>query len=155
MTTPKPVQFLLPASFLLVLGLGNLMVGFYKEQQYVQVYDELMRLDPSAAVQPTVGSLRAAQDIADRHLQRKREVTERYDFYRLVTFGGKAFCTLSLLLFTVAAGLAPFQKKRTADEVGDDPGALAPESIPSPSSAVFDTARAVSPSSGHTARSNG
>lgn len=136
MNIPRPMKFLLPASFLLVLGIGNLLVGFYKEQQYVQVYDELMRMEPTGVAQNSVGNLRAAQDIADRHLQRKREVTERYDFYRLVTFGGKAFCSLSLVLFTLAAAAAPFQQKDADDESDDSARVLAPESIPSSSSAT-------------------
>jgi hypothetical protein len=98
----KPMKFFLPALFLFTLGVGNIIVGNYKEWQYKQVYDELTELQPSPPLSSTLSRLQTAKQTSDRHLQRQFEANERRNLYRLVSFGGKSFIALSLLFFSLA-----------------------------------------------------
>ena len=98
----KPMKFLLPALFLFVLGVGNIVVGYYKEWQYKQVYDELTELEPSPVLSSTLSRLQTTKQTSDRHLQRQLEANERLNLYRLVSFGGKSFIAVSLVLFALA-----------------------------------------------------
>ncbi len=111
------MKLLLPAIFLLVLGIGNLWVGYFKERQYELVYEELRKLESSTSSSTPINTPETNQNIAERHARRKREVEERQGFYSLVSFGGKAICSLSLLLFTAAIasqliGTAPSKETR-------------------------------------------
>ena len=98
----KPMKFLLPAIFLFTLGVGNIIVGSYKEWQYKQVYDELTELKPSPALSSTLSRLQTTKQTSDRHLRRQLEANERRNLYRLVSFGGKSFIALSIVLFSFA-----------------------------------------------------
>ena len=94
----RPIKFLLPALFLFVLGLGNILVGQYKEWQYTQVYEELSVQEPAPKLPSVIGRIQAVPQAQDRHLRRQIEATERRNLYRLVAFGGKTFMSLSLVL---------------------------------------------------------
>lgn len=99
----RPMKFLLPALFLFVLGVGNVWVGQYKEWQYKQVYDELSELQPASNINSTLGRIQSVPQTKDRHRRRQMEANERRNLYRLVAFGGKAFISLSLMLFALSA----------------------------------------------------
>ncbi len=99
----RPVKFILPAAFLFVLGLGNILVGQYKEWQYTQVYEELSVREPAPRLPSVIGRIQAVPQAQDRHMRRQIEANERRNLYRLVAFGGKIFMSLSLLL--LASGI--------------------------------------------------
>lgn len=105
----RPLKFFLPAAFLFVLGLGNILVGHYKEWQYTQVYEELRIETPTPKLPSVVGRIQAVPQIQDRHMRRQIEANERRNLYRLVAFGGKAFMSFSLVLLSLAA-LAQYAK---------------------------------------------
>lgn len=113
----KPIKFLLPILFLLILGLGNILVGTYKELQYKQVYSELeetTELQYTPTEQKALGGLRATQLAAeklavDRYSKRKMEASERRNLYLMVIFGGKLFLATALLLGTYALLLGIYQ----------------------------------------------
>ena len=100
---PRPMKFFLPALFLFVLGLGNILVGYYKELQYTQVYKELSESAPMPIIPSAISRIQAVPLAQDRHVRRQMEANERRNLYRLVGFGGKAFMCLSVVLFSLAA----------------------------------------------------
>ncbi len=102
MLAMRPMKFFLPALFLFVLGLGNILVGYYKELQYSQVYEELAQTAPMPILPSAISRIEAVPLAQDRHLRRQIEANERRNLYRLVGFGGKAFMCLSVVLFTVS-----------------------------------------------------
>lgn len=96
-------QFLLPAIFFLVLGLGNVGVGMYRTSQYDGVVEQLSgsqtrRLESASAL----GRLRLAGQARDRDELRRQRARVKRDFYEFVIFGGKVFLLLSALLFGIA-----------------------------------------------------
>jgi len=98
----RTLKFFLPAAFLFVLGLGNILVGHYKEWQYNQVYEELSVQTPTPKLPSVVGRIQAVAQVQDRHVRRQIEANERRNLYRLVAFGGKAFMSFSLVLLLLA-----------------------------------------------------
>ena len=103
MNLPRPMKFFLPALFLFVLGLGNILVGYYKELQYTQVYEELTETAPMPILPSAISRIQAVPIAQDRHVRRQMEANERRNLYRLVGFGGKAFLCMSVILFSLAA----------------------------------------------------
>jgi hypothetical protein len=99
----RPLKFFLPAAFLFVLGLGNILVGHYKEWQYTQVYEELSVQTPTPKLPSVVGRIQAVPQVQDRHMLRQIEANERRNLYRLVAFGGKAFMSFSIVLLSLGA----------------------------------------------------
>lgn len=94
------VKFVLPGIFLLLLGIGNIAVGHYKGEQYNQVLEELSEPHPSANL-VNASPLRRIEFVrhsANRLSQRQSKARARRDFYQLVTFGGKSFVGLSIVL---------------------------------------------------------
>lgn len=100
----RPRRFLLPALFLLVLGTGNIYVGMYKEMQYKQVYEELSVLGPSPDIDDSsaLTRLESFRQTNQRYAERQLEAKDRLQHYRLVTFGGKAFIAMSIVLLSAA-----------------------------------------------------
>ncbi len=109
------MRLLLPAFFLLVLGLGNIAVGSFKEEQYREVYEELIATNPSRidSSNSALGRIRNANNTDDIQLRRRQEATERRNLYLLVAFGGKILVTLSLGLLFVSC---IFKIKRTREK---------------------------------------
>lgn len=115
----KPTKFLLPILFLFILGMGNILVGTFKELQYKQVYSELEQtteLQYTPVEEKALGGLRATQLAAeklafDRYSKRKMDASERRNLYLMVIFGGKIFLTTAILLGTYALLLAIYQRK--------------------------------------------
>ena len=97
----KSIKLLLPAIFLLVLGIGNLLVGYYKEWQYSQVYQELIELEPTQTKlkSGSLDRIQTTKTSKDRRKQHQLEAYERLNLYKLVSFGGKVFIGVSLLMF--------------------------------------------------------
>ncbi len=116
MPSVRPMKFFLPAVFLLVLGLGNITVGYYKEWQYRQVYEELNELEPNSKMSSALGRIQAVPQTKDRREQRQLEATERRNLYQMVGFGGKALVFVSLLLFSAAA-IARYTYRKTTRAV--------------------------------------
>ena len=98
----RPLKYFLPAIFLFVLGLGNILVGHYKELQYRQVYEELTESEPLPQLPSAISRIQAVPQVQDRHLRRQMEARERRNLYRLVGFGGKTFMSLSVIFFFLA-----------------------------------------------------
>ena len=117
----RAIKLLVPGLFLLILGLGNLFVGLYKAAEYRAV---LADLNPTAAneapVLVNVSPLRRIQmaKVAEtRSYQRRNKAQGRYDFYRLVVFGGQAFISVSVMLLLGSATLRyietePFRRRK-------------------------------------------
>ena len=93
-------KFLLPGMFLFLLGVGNIGVGLYKGAQYQEVLKELAETQSSPKLTPASPLLRLeyTKQTVTRLYQRQSKAKARKDFYELVTFGGKVFVMLSLVL---------------------------------------------------------
>ena len=94
----KPARLYLPGVFLLLVGIGNMIVGTYKAQQYRQVVDALSTIEASASLENAspLRRMQIARLSADRQYQRRKTASSRLSFYYLVSFGGKLFAGLSL-----------------------------------------------------------
>ena len=105
----KPMKFFLPGVFLLVLGAGNITVGEFKGRQYEQVLEELsgLQLPPQLI---NVSPLRRIQmeSETDRLFQRQKNAEARRDFYKLVSFGGRVFIAMSVVLLSLGAVFSYF-----------------------------------------------
>ncbi len=119
--TPRPMKFLLPGLFLLVLGLGNILVGSFKEHQYLEVYQELSVLEPApdTARNSALGRIHTAKQTNDRFYRRQAEASDRRTLYRLVHFGGRVFVTLSALLLFLAGVCRLLERSAERPASGD------------------------------------
>lgn len=99
----KPIKLFLPGIFLLVLGLGNIIVGEFKTSQYQDVRKELLTTieHKSPKVLENVSPLRRIQlanQAQERGTQKLKTTEQRVAFYSLVSAGGAIFVLTSLLL---------------------------------------------------------
>lgn len=102
----KSAQFVLPGIFLLILGLGNIGVGTFKEEQYDEVLAELSEPSQSQSIEMTpLKRIQSSEQIAVRAYQRKKAALGRRDFYRLVAFGGRGMVVISLVLLLAGSGI--------------------------------------------------
>jgi hypothetical protein len=103
----RPMKLLLPAAFLLILGLGNIAVGIQKRVVYQEVINELTELRPTEALTPTSPLIKFQQELqsADRNTQLRKHAEDRRDFYDLIAYGGYLILLLSLILFIGTVGL--------------------------------------------------
>ncbi len=94
----RPMTFLLPGLFLLLLGVGNIVVGNYKVEQYKQVVANLgtLELPPVLQKASPLRRIQLAKLTESRTYQRRKTAVARLDFYHLVSFGGQVFASLSL-----------------------------------------------------------
>lgn len=110
----NPVKLFIPGVFLFVLGLGNLAVGITKAQQHQEVLTELQLQQPSALNLENSSSLKRlqlAEQTAHRTFQREQEAKDRMAFYKLVSFGGKIFTALGLILLICSGALHLLKSK--------------------------------------------
>lgn len=108
----RPAQFLMPGLMLLIIGIGNSSVGYYKQDQYEVVIAELAELPstPGLVHASPLQRIQLAKVTADRRYERLNIARGRRDFYRLVNFGGQVFIGVSLVLFALGASLSLRQK---------------------------------------------
>lgn len=100
----KPITFILPGIFLLILGIGNLIVGHFKGSQYEKVLLELSVEKSGTALLNNASPMRRIQyekTTTNRLDERQNKARARKDFYILVSLGGKLFVGLALLLFSI------------------------------------------------------
>ena len=100
----KIAKIALPGAFLMLLGLGNIVVGAYKSNQYQAVLTELSQLEEPIPLVNTslLKRIQLEQNKILRIDQRRSKVRGRIDFYNLVTFGGKVMLSISFLLIGVS-----------------------------------------------------
>jgi hypothetical protein len=115
----KPEAFWLPGCFLLLLGLGNVLVGEMKVEQFQQVLNEF---ESTEMFREELASTPLMRLEKKRHsnVEKKRHFEERRNFYRIVSFGGKSVIGLSLILFLISAVLLfrdPHTKLRLARRI--------------------------------------
>lgn len=115
----RPMKLLLPAVFLLILGLGNIGVGIQKRDQYQEVIEELTELRPTEALTPTSPLIKFQQELqsADRNTQYRKQAEDRKEFYSLIAYGGFLILLLSALLFVGALGLKIYLNWKEPDPV--------------------------------------
>jgi len=99
----KIAKITVPGLFLLVLGLGNILVGSYKANQYQLVVSELSQMEePSKLVNASLlKRIELDQAKSARIEDRREKATGRLDFYNLVSFGGKVMLSISGLLLSL------------------------------------------------------
>ena len=97
----RPVTFWLPGVFLLILGLGNTVVGVMKAEQFDQVLRELVsakQYKEEVSSSPLM-RMQLARKLSDKLFDEYSQYQERKRFYQTVAFGGKVVMSLSLVLF--------------------------------------------------------
>jgi len=97
----RPVTFWLPGVFLLLLGLGNTVVGVMKAEQFDQVLKELVsaqQYKEDVSSSPLM-RMQLARKLSDKLFDEYSGYQERKRFYQTVAFGGKIAMSLSLVLF--------------------------------------------------------
>lgn len=105
----RPEIFWLPGLFLLLLGFGNALVGYFKADQFNEVLRELQSAEQfkeEVTDSSPLMRLQMAKLLSDKVFERRERFEERRNFYRTVEFGGKAVMALSLGLFSAGAFLA-------------------------------------------------
>ena len=97
--------FLIPGLFLFVIGMGNLLVGHFKEEQYNAVIAELSQR-PTNAQAPSLTSyhrLENDEEAVARRQARTEKAKSRRELYHLFVLGGVFFLALACLAFIGAA----------------------------------------------------
>ncbi len=99
----NPLKFLIPALFLIALGVGNMLVGHFKLQQYNELLTKLDSQDIEEEPKDLspLQRLKYASDSSPKLLALRQKAEARRDLYQLVSYSGKIFLALSLL-FLVA-----------------------------------------------------
>lgn len=107
MASNKIFHFLVPALFLLALGMGNMIVGHYKYQQYTEIMIDLDKKEIKEEPKnlSPLQKLRFASDSSPKLLALKQKAEARRDFYQLVSFSGKIFLAISALFFIATLSL--------------------------------------------------
>jgi len=114
MKSKKPYILILPGLFLFILGLGNIGVGEYKAKQYYQVLAELELTAPlsnSLVNSSPMRRIKLAEQSAIRLYQRQKEAKNKIAFYSLVSFGGKSFMLIGMILLLIGIPMRIFNKK--------------------------------------------
>ena len=103
--SPAYYTLLIPGIFMAVLGLGNILLGSFKYEQYQDTLaenrhelgnypsltDDIKELSP-------LQRLRSTDKQSSRILAHVRKAEARRDLYSLVIYGGKVFLLISALL---------------------------------------------------------
>ena len=99
----NPLKLLIPALFLIVLGVGNMLVGHFKLQQYDQLLSELdaQEIEEEQKDLSPLQRLKYASDSSPKLLALRQKAEARRDLYQLVSYSGKIFLAFSML-FLVA-----------------------------------------------------
>ena len=109
----KPITFILPAVFLLIMGIGNLSIGVYKRSQYESTIRDLSLEKPKTKLLDNASPLRRIEyekTTANRLNKRQARAKGRRDFYRLVSFGGIFFIALSFIFFSLGLCIKIYNK---------------------------------------------
>lgn len=94
----KASGVLLPGLFLLILGFGNLMVGYSKQGDYQDVLAKLAEHQPRLETQDLSALSRIQTERQSAFLlsERRQQTSTKLGFYRLVILGGKVMIALSI-----------------------------------------------------------
>lgn len=95
-------RFIIPGLFLLALGIGNMIVGQFKYEQYDEILKELEAQDQFTNDEDRPSPLQRLKSTIDTNphsLALIQKAQARRDFYQLVRFGGRVFLSLSILYF--------------------------------------------------------
>ncbi len=97
------MRFVVPGIFLFVLGVGNILVGTFKGNQYEQVLAELASAGelPALADASPLRRIQLATQTVSRLYQRQDKARAKLDFYRLVASGGRVFVALSFIFLLI------------------------------------------------------
>lgn len=99
-----PIKLFLPGVFLLILGIGNILTGAGKVEQFDLVVAELSALETTDPVlEPSV--LRRIESVnrtLDRRGQLLQQARAKRNLYQLPILGGKIFVGLGLLLLVLS-----------------------------------------------------
>ena len=96
--------------FLVVLGIGNLIVGELKGNQYEAVVDELAAIGRTADKNSLVLSnhdhplvrIERYRHLSQTVVQRQQKAMMRMELYRVVSFGGKAMFAFGIIVVVLA-----------------------------------------------------
>lgn len=99
------MKFFLPGVFLLLLGLGNILVGMTKSLQYDRLLAELSAQENNQTLEEMapLERVQAANRQESRVIKNLSTAVSRREFYSLVTLGGEVFVGLSAGLLLVSA----------------------------------------------------
>lgn len=108
---------LLLGIFSACLGLGNIIVGTHKGQQYEGVYNEIAALAPNSpeflANNSPLTKLKYSHQHLDRIKEKQKKAMKRRDLYRTVTFGGKTLLSIGLILIVWQSAYLLYRAKKT------------------------------------------
>jgi hypothetical protein len=101
----RPQRFFVPAIFLLLLGIGDVIVGDLKADEYRGILDEIQnQLPPLDSIEDSsLVRVQLAQFTTEKLLQRKEQVETKIAFYGLIKVGGQLLIAIGC--FTMAIGL--------------------------------------------------
>ncbi|MCC6220318.1 MAG: hypothetical protein IT291_03645 [Deltaproteobacteria bacterium] len=96
-------------AFLLLLGLGNLSIGYYKGLEYESMLKNLSSAEAASEVTNAFPLRRVQQTKTTRDLlyARREKAQARIELYNLVKTGGKIFLLLGTLLIAIAFLVRP------------------------------------------------
>ena len=100
----KPIRLLIPAIFLVVLGVGNVLVGHFKYQQYNEMLNELNsenNFEKTENLSP-LQRLKYTSNSSTKVISLKQKAEARRELYQLVSYSGKIFLTISTLFFVAS-----------------------------------------------------
>jgi hypothetical protein len=114
-------KLLFAGLFLVILGIGNIIVGSVKGNQYAVVAEELAAISRTSKRNPSTSSshsypliqIENSRHTAEHLIQREQKALMRRDLYRVVVFGGQAMLAVGILLF-VASGLLARMFRQTS-----------------------------------------
>lgn len=104
--SPSYFTLLIPGIFMAILGIGNIVLGTFKYEQYEEVVvDNKLTLSKSRSQVNThinnlspLQRLKNTENTSSRMLHLLRKAETRRDLYSLVIYGGKILLILSSLL---------------------------------------------------------
>lgn len=99
-------RIILIGLFLIVLGIGNIIVGELKGAQYEAVVEELAQIGRSADRNPLIPykqdhplvNIERYRHLSQNVFQRQQKAVMRRDLYRVVSFGGKAVLAFGVII---------------------------------------------------------
>ncbi len=103
----RPMTFLLPGIFLLILGLGNVSIGIYKSNQYKKVIKDLTKFSDQETASMLINAtpttkIQITQKKQERFLDLIKKALVKKDFYEFFIKGGTMFIILSGICFLIS-----------------------------------------------------
>ena len=108
--SPTYFTLLIPGIFMAVLGIGNILLGSFKYEQYEEVLltnqaellnSNFQQTNNFSKLSP-LQKLKNTENSSSRLLALVRKAEARRDLYSLVIYGGKVFLIFSILLIVGA-----------------------------------------------------